>query len=269
MASRGRAHALLCTVALLGAIITSATEARAGSTEDKLFREANKAYAQGKPKDQAGYHKARKLYEEIIRRGIDNEVLYYNLGNTYYRLGQYGRTIWAYERALRIAPEHRETKYNLGLVWDVQKSRVKDKIVGSQKQDWWQRVVAFFTVTSATGWFLLLWYLTFGLVGAALLLGWGVLRKSLIVLAVLVGLLALGFGRIYLDRIALEQRVTAILLDDKIELHEAARGISTVRHTIQYAGLKVELIAREDQWVKIRLHNGIEGWIRAASAGEL
>ncbi|MFH2010325.1 MAG: tetratricopeptide repeat protein [bacterium] len=252
---------LLPTLALL--LFSGLSSARAGTTDDRLFREGNAAYAHGK------YDQARKRYEQIATRFVNDERLYYNLGNTYFRLSQLGRAIWAYERALKLDPNHREARHNLTLARDTVRSRVHDKVVGARDKDRWERLVRFFSVTSAAAWFLALWYLAFGLAGTVILLGPGVLRRSLLGLVLLVGVLAIGFGRLYYDRVQLEDHTRhAIVLDDKVPVREAPQGIATKAFDI-HAGLRVEIATREDKWVKIRLSNGLEGWVRSAAIGEL
>jgi Tetratricopeptide repeat/Bacterial SH3 domain len=237
--------------------------ARADATDDRLFREANTAYTRGK------YGEARQRYEQIVLRGRSDERLFYNLGNTYFRQGQLGRAIWAYEKALRLEPGHTEAKHNLLLARQTVSNRVRDKIIGAQKPGRWQRLVQYFSVTSAALWFFSLWYLAFGLAVTVILLGPGVLRSSLIGLAVLALLVSMGFGRIYYARIGLADNVRdAIVLDDKVGVREGPQAITKKSFDI-HAGLKVHIAIREDQWVKIRLANGLEGWVRSASIGEL
>ena len=251
---------LTATLTLL--LLSGLPSARAESTDDRLFREGNAAYPRGK------YDQARQRYEQIAT-SVNDERLYYNLGNTYFRLSRLGRAIWAYERALKLDPDHREARHNLTLARDTVRSRVHDKIVGARKKDRWERLVHHFSVTSAAAWFLVLWYLAFGLAAAVILLGRGVLRRSLLGLALVMGVLAMGFGRLYYDRVQLEDHTRhAIVLDDKVPVREAPQGIATKAFDI-HAGLKVTIAAREDKWVKIRLSNGLEGWVRSAAIGEL
>ncbi len=112
-----RTHILLWAMALgLGLLAT--TTARASATDDRVFREANTAYTRGK------YAEARQRYEQIVLRGVSDERLYYNLGNTYFRQGQFWRAIWAYEKTLRLSPEHTEANPSWKLFRDTVQSRV-------------------------------------------------------------------------------------------------------------------------------------------------
>jgi SH3-like domain-containing protein len=36
-----------------------------------------------------------------------------------------------------------------------------------------------------------------------------------------------------------------------------------------HAGLKVRLVERDQEWVRIRLANGLEGWVQGTSVGRI
>ena len=44
--------------------------------------------------------------------------MFYDLGNAYYRLGNFGKAILNYERALALEPRHPEAQANLRLASD-------------------------------------------------------------------------------------------------------------------------------------------------------
>lgn len=66
---------------------------------------------------------AATLYNEVMATEGTSAKLYYNLGNTYYRLGQPGKAIIAYERALRLNPADDDARENLAFV----NSRITDR----------------------------------------------------------------------------------------------------------------------------------------------
>ena len=72
---------------------------------------------------QDNYTEAEKLYNQIIATEGSSADIYYNLGNTYYRLGKLGRAILNYERALRLDPAHEDARINL----DFLKTKIVDK----------------------------------------------------------------------------------------------------------------------------------------------
>lgn len=72
------------------------------------------------------YTAALEQYRQAVSQQGPSTDLYYNIGNTYYRLGQPGRAIVNYERALRLDPTNSDAKANLEFV----NSRIVDKPSG-------------------------------------------------------------------------------------------------------------------------------------------
>lgn len=62
------------------------------------------------------YREAADLYLNIIQNEGASATLYYNLGNCYYRSGEMGKAILAYERSLRLDPTNDDAKNNLDFV---------------------------------------------------------------------------------------------------------------------------------------------------------
>src|SRR6266511_4693608 len=63
---------------------------------DSDFTKANQEYAQGHFKE------AISGYEALVRSGQWSANLFYDLGNAYFRTGDFGRAILNYERALAL-----------------------------------------------------------------------------------------------------------------------------------------------------------------------
>ena len=70
------------------------------------------------------YSEAIEIYEDIIKN-IDHENIYYNLGNSYFRIGDIGNSIWAYEKALELSPRDSDINFNIKYL----RSMVRDKII--------------------------------------------------------------------------------------------------------------------------------------------
>ena len=61
------------------------------------------------------YVTAINSYEEIVESGWSSGAIYYNLGNSYYKEGQYGKAILSYERARRDLGNDADLMTNLKL----------------------------------------------------------------------------------------------------------------------------------------------------------
>lgn len=77
------------------------------SQNQSLFELGNKAYNEG------AYQDAVKHYQQILNNGEHSAELYYNLGNTYYKLNEIAPSIYYYEKALLLNPSDSDIKNNL------------------------------------------------------------------------------------------------------------------------------------------------------------
>lgn len=77
------------------------------------LEEAETAYQK---QDKKEFEKALKLYREVLTTDGASSELYYNIGNTYYRLGNIGKAVLYYERALRLDPSNKDARANLDFV---------------------------------------------------------------------------------------------------------------------------------------------------------
>ena len=59
------------------------------------------------------YHEAAKEFESILADGFRSGAVYYNLGNSYFRAGEYGRAILNYRKAQPYLPRDPYLKANL------------------------------------------------------------------------------------------------------------------------------------------------------------
>ncbi|HNT86768.1 MAG TPA: tetratricopeptide repeat protein, partial [Candidatus Hydrogenedentes bacterium] len=73
----------------------------------RTFEQANDAYAR------QAYAEAAQGYESLIAESIEDSVVFFNLGNAYYKLDRLGCAIANYERALRLDPGMTDARENL------------------------------------------------------------------------------------------------------------------------------------------------------------
>lgn len=74
---------------------------------DVLFDEAAKAYNEG------DYELAIDNYQHVLESGVHSASIYFNLGNAYYKLNEIGPSIYYYEKALLLDPNDNEIRNNL------------------------------------------------------------------------------------------------------------------------------------------------------------
>lgn len=69
------------------------------------------------------FQKAAEIYDSIAQSGGVAPELYYNLGNCYFRMGNYPLAVVNFERSLRLNPNDKDVQENLKIV----NARLKDK----------------------------------------------------------------------------------------------------------------------------------------------
>ena len=94
-----------------------ATETKAQKPEE-LLAKANTLY------NESAYDSAAVVYESIINKGYSSATLFYNLGNTYYKIGNYPLAIYYYEKSLKLDPKNEDTKHNI----EIAQAFISDKI---------------------------------------------------------------------------------------------------------------------------------------------
>jgi tetratricopeptide (TPR) repeat protein len=96
----------------------------------ELWQKGNAAYGQKQ------YDSAASLYEQVARQQ-PTAIVYYNLGNAYYRANKIGPAVLNYERALHLKPDFKEAADNLMLT----QNRIGNRVQQGQELffvRWWQ-----------------------------------------------------------------------------------------------------------------------------------
>lgn len=121
-----------------------------------IVEQADSAY------NETAYSQALRLYEATLDSIGASSDLYYNIGNTHYRLGDLGRSVLWYERALQLDPTNGDARANLEFVntritdkpVDNRSiiTRVFDKIANSRSANSWSWLTfAFFVISVVAG----------------------------------------------------------------------------------------------------------------------
>jgi tetratricopeptide (TPR) repeat protein len=246
-------------LALVAALLVSGG-ARADRL-DEAWRRGNEAYLHG------DYRAAIAAYEELERQGVVSGDLAFNRGDAYFRKGDLGRAIWAFERAAALDPGDDDARYNLDQARKLAARQARDKIEGEDREPAWIRIVTALGPSTET-WLFVALYLGFF---AALVLALqapdearpvrGAAAAVLGVGALLAG--ALLFGRAHLDKLPF-----GIVLPDAVAVKEGADVNYRTSFDV-HAGLRVRVMDQDQDWLRIRLANGLEGWVRAPDVGRL
>ncbi|NET31908.1 MAG: tetratricopeptide repeat protein [Cyanothece sp. SIO1E1] len=212
------------------------------------------------------YTVAFDLYQGLIDEGHVSPALYYNMGNVCYRQSKLGLAILYYEKALKLAPRDQEIKGNLELAKSQQADQI-DPLPPFFLDRWRHGLQSLF---SANTWSMLgvlcLWIGVGGLI--LWILGkerkqrkWGFIAG--------ISLLLLSLLPFYLSssRAQFEQNPgTAILLEMEYGLRSAPEEGSKILVPL-HEGVKLVIIDRIGDWLKVKLEDGEQGWLPEKSLG--
>jgi tetratricopeptide (TPR) repeat protein len=263
---RRRRETAFAAAAALAALLFAAALPRPARADllDDLWRRGNDAYLRG------DYPAAVAAYEQIDRQGVIAADLELNLGNAYYRRGDLGRAIWRYERALSLDADADDARFNLEQARKIAGRRVRDKIEGADREPFWIRAVSQLSASTETWLFVASYLLLFAALGLRLHARRTGAEHAPVLgaLAAILGVAAAASGLLLLGRVALDRAPFAIVLPDAVAAKEGADPEYRTSFDV-HAGLRVRLVDRDRDWVRVRLANGLEGWVRSADVGRI
>jgi hypothetical protein len=206
------------------------------------------------------YAGAVAAYEQLVKQGVQDSALFYNLGNAYFKQGDVGRAILNYNRAARLAPRDADIQANRELA--------RAQAVDKYDQDnrgllaTISQALARLTLNEVAGLSLALWLLL-----GLLIFRWrghGRFRESLPYLAGITAVLALlaGFalgGRVYVETTRPEAVVVAAEVDVT-----SGPGDQYVTEFTLHSGAVLELMETRGRWARLQLPGGhLQGWVPA------
>ena len=237
------------------------------------LEQANRAFEQAllspTPQEAQGYYQqAMAGYEQLVAAGIHNAKLYYNLGNTYFRLNDLGHAILHYRRGLRLEPGNRQLQANLRYA----RSRRLDQIdVSGQPQHAFLPQFFFWSdeLSVPTQWTLALtgyclaWCCAFAhLVWRRAALLWGLAGAAFFCL--------IFASSTWLTQSQHTTRQAGVIVAGEVVVRKG-NGESYTPQLPQplHPGTEFVVLEARGSWLAIQLDNGTSGWIRRDSAALL
>lgn len=231
----------LLTFLLLSVVSVSALDTL------ELLNQARKSY------DQKDYSRAVKIYTELISSGVKNKEIYYNLGNSYYRLGDFGYARYWWELARRISPRDADIRFNLNFL----KQQIKEPPL-----TWTGQLTEFICGLANLNeiylcCFLVYIFLCFGLVLAGLKKFPGIRKINWILIS-----LWLIFLVVLLVKMKDELWTRwGITVNPVTEVRNGPGLNNSVALTIS-SGRKIIILGKQDNWLAVGLPaEGLKGWI--------
>lgn len=259
MRKKGQFLLAFSTILLLSIILISQFALAQERKEDRFFQ-ANKFYSQSE------YQKAASHYEGIITSGVRAGNIYYNLGNAYFKLGQRGKAILNYERALKLIPQDEDLSANLKFVRSTLEEIQPEKNLG-----WFKKIyVSFRDIMPANAWSGVLFanylILFFVIIIAIFITEFRKITRYLLPLLFILTVLSFTFmmGKI---RDA-ELNKEGVIIAEEVEVRYSPSFNGAVAFKL-HEGIKVSIIRCEDDWYQIRLSRDKSGWVEGKMMEEI
>ncbi|NOY53391.1 MAG: tetratricopeptide repeat protein [Deltaproteobacteria bacterium] len=220
-----------------------------------LFLKANESYQKG------DYESARDLYTRILDQGIRNGILYYNLGNTYYRLGRTGKAIENYLSAREWIPRSEDLEANLRYAREERKDRIEATGGILRELFFWYYRMSFPEMVRI---FLLSNVIFWGTAAGRLFSRRPFLR-GLLYISLLFGLtMGITAATRYLQT---RLHRPAVIIVPKASVRSGMDPESTTLFVL-HDGAEGWIDRTRDGWVLFRLPSGKEGWLKKAQVGK-
>jgi|CXWL01.1.fsa_nt_gi hypothetical protein len=215
-----------------------------------LFNQANDAYYK------QDYATAKELYTKLLEHGHAGPDVLYNLGTAYLATGDLGPAMLYLERARKLSRAD-DIEAHLSLAH----SKQLDQVVGAASDEpFLQRLADAFDPDVLAVGFLITWW-----VGLVL---WVVrLRRAsgqrLVPSLVMAGCLlaAVASGALLANHVHILNTVKeAVVQAEVLKVRSAPSESSPIAFEV-HAGLKVRVIDESGKYVRLKLPNGLDGWI--------
>lgn len=224
------------------------------STPADAFRDAETLYQDER------FSEAIEIYESIRRSGVEDGVLYYNLGNAYFKSGRLGLAIVSYERAQKLLPGDDDVRANLSFA----NSLVSGSLAPPPLPlaiGW--AVEAFRrTGPAALAWTLNLSFLIGGIAVTLLLLDrWPALTTPAFAVLAASGFVVLVASAGLFAKVRAEKsRVEAVVVTENAYVRSGPLD-SSPRLAEIHEGLKVRILSEREGFYQVSLANGLTGWL--------
>lgn len=226
------------------------------------FEKGNELYQNRK------YEAAVQAYKSVLDAGQESSELYFNLGNCYYKLNKVAPTIYYYEKALVLNPNNNDVKNNLKFA----QKRTIDEIKEVPKVGFNKLLRDFTGIYHYNTWawisiaFSVLFFGFFvGYYFSQLALNKRIFFFGMFVLA---SLLLVSVAAAIFEKSHFNKEKPAIVFAEVTEVKSEPQKLGSTTVTL-HEGTKVYVKEMVDNWKKIQLTDGTEGWIDAGAIKEV
>jgi len=229
-----------------------------GQDIDSLWQKGNEAFASEQ------WQSALDCYSTIENHNLQSDNLYYNIGNTYFKMGDNAHAILYFEKAIKLNPSNSDAKNNLSIA----NQFTLDKI---------EVVPEFFVTTwmynlrntlNPNGWAKLSLVLLF--VSAVLLLLFKFaqslnIRKTSFILSLVILVLSICSFIFSIMQKAQVNRTDSAIVTSPVSSVKSSPADGGNSIFVLHEGTKVRLLDNVGDWDKIEIADGRQGWVKTTT----
>ena len=226
-----------------------------------IFKQAN-IYA-----EKANYQKAIEKYESLIDMGYESGALYYNLGNSYYRLDQLGLSLWAYYCSQKLIPRDSDLLHNL----KVAKAKCLDRIEFPNSFfpfDFFRELDNSFKINELFlfGSLLILIFSSLRIMKKTMWLSIDASKNLNAILVIVIFMVhSLAFRKYFIDY----KIKYGVVITNSVNVLSGPNNSQSSIIFVANEGLKVKINSIKDKWIEVELIDGKKGWLHFSSIREI
>jgi tetratricopeptide (TPR) repeat protein len=207
------------------------------------------------------FEKALKEYQTVLDSGFVSAELYFNMGNSYFKLANYKKAILYYEKSKLLSPGDTDIEFNL----EMARSFTVDKIEAIPELffvTWFKEIRNSFSstlwgvISLATFIISLVAWLIYLLSGSVLLKKIGFWFGAVLIL---LSITAFSFGS-SLKHLQTGQQ-SAIIFTPSVSI-KSTPSESGTNLFVLHEGTKVDILETIGTWCQVKIASGDRGWIK-------
>lgn len=220
-----------------------------------MFEEGNEAYSAG------NYKEAVRQYEQVLENGETSAEVYYNLGNAYYKLEEVAPAIFYFEKALQLAPNDEDIQTNLAFAREMTVDAVEE-IETTGVDRFTNDIVSSFGA-NVWGWLAVAFSFSFLILFGLYYFSTSPVKKRIFFT---IGMVGLGFAIVsatlgYFKYSEMRENNFAIIFTESVEIKNEPNLRANEIFTL-HEGTKVEIKETFQDWIKVELTDGKQGWMQ-------
>lgn len=227
-----------------------------------LFASGNSSYNKGL------YKEALATYQKVFNSDYESSALYYNMGNACYKTGDIPSALLYYGKAHKLSPGDEDINFNIRFV-NLRTTDKIDEVPEFFLTRWWKGFILGISANSLAALSILFVLLASGILIVYFFTAAVAVKKSSFYGAVI--LFVIGAFVIFIAGMQVNYfngHREAVIFSSSVIVKSGPVDKAGALFVI-HDGTRVNVLEDSNGWLKIRLANGNEGWIRTGDAKEI